>query len=404
MKYSSSKDFLKDRRILFFLFGTFFFMINIAVSYSIVPVYLISQNATLAQIGISSTVYSLSAILLRIFLGPLADNKGRKFSLLISALSFILSWILIWWAPSFSLHIFARIIQSIGLALYMSTGSSVVSDVAEPKILGTCMGIYRGFLGLGFVLGPVIAFKLIEISFSAMFLGNIAFATISLLLLSFIKETSVISKEISVKGKKIFANYRELLKNHYLLRYYLLVITITSGFGILSTNSAIYLSGLEGVISPSLFLFSLASVGMIASFLGGNLVDKFGIRRVIIPAVIMALAGFLSMALISNIGNIAIVFVIITIGFGTNSTVVSSITGIERGTRKDLMATSFSIQESAYDGGFAIGNFIFGFLVIGLGYSYSFLIIGLLMGLSYLTIFLTEYMYIKKSVDNSRSE
>lgn len=400
MKYSSSKDFLKDRRILFFLFGTLFFMINIAVSYSIVPVYLISQNATLAQVGISSTVYSLSAIMLRIFLGPLADKKGRKFSLLISAFSFILSWLLIWFAPSFSLHIVARIIQSIGLALYMSTGSSVVSDVAEPRILGTCMGIYRGFLGLGFVLGPVIAFRLIEISFSAMFIGNITFATISLLLLIFIKETGVISKEGLVKKKNIFSNYCELLRNHNLLRYYLLVITITSGFGIISTNSAIYLSGLEGVMSPSLFLFSIASIGMIASFASGRLVDKFGIRKAIIPAVIMALAGFLVMSLIGNIGNIAIVFVILSIGFGTNSTVISSITGIERGTRKDLMATSFSIQESAYDGGFAIGNLIFGFLVIGLGYSYSFLIIGILMGLSYFTIFLTDYMFSKNSVDN----
>lgn len=364
------------------------------------PVYLISKNATLPQVGISSTIYSLSAIILRIFFGPLADKKGRKFSLLISAFSFILSWILIWWAPSFSLHIVARVIQSIGLALYMSTGSSVVSDVASPKILGTCMGIYRGFLGLGFVLGPVIAFKLIEISFPAMFIGNIIFATISLLLLLFIKETGVRSKENIIRKKHFFSNNLELLRNHNLLRYYLLVVTITSGFGILSTNSAIYLSSLDGVMSPSLFLFSLASIGMIASFASGRLVDKFGIRKTIIPSVIMALVGFLAMALIGSFGNVALVFVIISIGFGTNSTVVSSITGIERGTRKDLMATSFSIQESAYDGGFAIGNLIFGFLVISLGYSYSFLIVGLLMSLSYLSVFLIDYMFSKKFVDN----
>lgn len=399
MKFNSSKEFLKDRRILFFLFGTFFFMINIAVSYSIVPVYLISQNYTLAEVGISSTIYSLSAIVLRVFLGPLADKKGRRFSLIISALSFIISWMLIWLAPSFYLHLMARILQSIGLALYMSTGSSVVSDVADQKILGTCMGIYRGFLGLGFVIGPVIAFKLIEISFSAMFLGNITFATISLILLLFIKETRSTSNDGIVEKKFFLSNHLYLLRNNNLLKYYLLVVTITSGFGILSTNSAIYLNGLEGVMSPSMFLFSLASVGMFASFLGGRLVDKFGIRRVIIPSITMALAGFKLMSTIANIGNIALVFVIITIGFGTNSTIVSSITGIEKGTRKDLMATSFSIQESAYDGGFAIGNLIFGFLVIILGYSYSFLIIGLLMGLSYISIFLMEYYYIKKSVD-----
>ena len=401
MKFNSTRDFVRDRRILFFLLGTFFFMINISVSYSVVPVFLISQNYTLAQVGISSTIFSLSAIVLRIFLGPMADRKGRKFSLLISAVSYVLSWFLIWLAPSFELHLVARIIQATGLALYMSTGSSVVSDVAHKEVLGSCMGIYRGFLGFGFVLGPVIAFMLIKMSFAAMFIGNIAFATISLLLLTFIQETGVINKGLVKVKKRFFASYVELLKNKNLLRYYLLVVTVTSGFGILSTNSAIYLNSLEGVVSPSVFLFFIAGLGMLASLIGGRLIDRFGIRKVVIPAVALALTGFLLMSLVESFGNYAIFFVILTIGLGTNGTVISSITGIERGTRKDLMATSFAIEECAYDGGFAIGNLVFGFLVTGLGYSFGFLIIGLIMGLSYLTIFLTDYIYNKKTVDNN---
>ncbi|MDD2371898.1 MAG: MFS transporter [Firmicutes bacterium] len=389
MKFHSAKDFLTNKKVLFFLFGTIFFMINISVSYSVVPVFLINQNFTIAQVGISTSVYSFSAIILRIFLGPLSDNHGRKLTLMVSASSFVISWILIWIAPSYELHLIARVIQAIGLALYMSTGSSVVSDIADKKILGTCLGIYRGFLGFGFLLGPVIGLKLIKISNSFLFIGIISIAIISLILLSFVFETGIITKE--KQKTNLFNNYKELLGNHNLLRYYLLVLTLTCGFGIINTNAAIFLNSQVDVISPSIYLLSIAGMGMIASLIGGRLIDKFGIKKVIIPGVILALTGFIAMSFVEYFGNYALFISIFTLGLGTNSTVISSITGIQRATRIDLKATSFAIQESAYDGGFVIGNLIFGFLVIGVGFSYSFLIIGLIMGVSYLTILISDH-------------
>ncbi len=400
MKFHSAKEFLKNKKVLFFLFGTLFFMINISVSYSVVPVFLISQNATLAQVGISTSVYSFAAIILRIFLGPLSDKKGRKFTLLVSASSLIISWILIWIAPSFELHLVARVIQAIGLALYMSTGSSVVSDIADKKVLGSFLGIHRGFMGFGFLLGPVIGLTLIKISATFLFLGMISIALLSLILLTFISETGVI-----VKGKQknsLFDNYKELLKNHSLLRYYLLVITLTSGFGIVDTNSAIFLNSLDGIISPSLFLLSIAGMGMLASIIGGRLIDRFGIKKVIIPGVFLAFTGFMSMSLVEMIGNYALFIAIFSLGLGTNSTIISAITGIQRATRKELKATSFVIQDCAFDGGFVVGNLIFGFLVTGLGYSYSFLIIGLLIGLSYLIILISDYRFNKDSLTKTQ--
>ncbi len=400
MKFYSTKEFLKNRKVLFFLFGTLLFMVNVSVSYSVVPVFLINQNMTLVQVGISSSLYSLAAIVLRILLGPLADKKGRKFSLVISAASFVVSWILIWLAPSFELHLIARVIQAIGLALYMSTGSSVVSDVTDKKIVGSCMGIYRGFMGVGFLIGPVIGLMLIKTSEAALFIGMISFALFSLFMLSFTKETGVI---IKVKQKNNYLNnYLELLKNHKLLRYYLLVLTVTTGYGIVGTNSAIFLSTITGVISPSIFLFSIGIMGMLASIIGGRLIDKFGIKRIIIPAVSLALTGFLAMAFVETIGNYAIFVAIFSLGLGTHSTILSSITSIERDTRKELMATSFVIQECAFDGGFVIGNLIFGFLVTGIGYSYSFLIVGVFLGLSYLTLLVSENIYNKKSLTTTQ--
>lgn len=401
MKIESVKEFISNRKMLFFLFGTFLFMMNISISYSVVPVYLVSHSFTLAQIGISTTVYSLSAIFLRIFLGPLADKKGRKFALLISSFSFVISWLFIWFAPNFEVHLLARFVQSIGLAMYMSSASSVVSDVVHNKVLGSCMGIYRGFISMGVILGPVYALALSDIGFDIMFIGIMATSFISFILITFISETKVsgIRDEI-IKKNGVVADYLELLKNPRLLRYYLAIMTATSGYGIINTNSAVFLGNLEGVLNPATFLFLFGCVGMIASLASGRRTDKKGIKHVIIPGAFLALAGFFSMALVESFGNWALVVVIIAMGFGTNSLVISSITGIGRETSNDLKATSYSIMESAYDGGFAVGNLIFGIMVTAFGYSYGFLIVGILLALAYLGIFTGETLRKRNLVGN----
>lgn len=393
MKVESVKEFLRNSKMLFFLFGTFFFMMNISISYSVVPVYLDSQNFTLAQIGISTTIYSLSAILLRVFLGPLADRKGRRFALLISSFSFILSWLFIWLAPSYEAHLFARVFQALGLAMYMSSASCVVSDVVDSRILGSSMGIYRGFVSIGIILGPVYALILSGIGFNVMFMGIMITSLISFILLTFISETKADFGNTCTKRKSnMIKDYLILLRNPRLVRYYLAIMIATSGYGIINTNSAVFLDGLDGVLRPSTFLFLYGCVGMYASLAGGRQTDRRGIKKVIIPSAFLALAGFVGMAFVESYGNIALISVIVTMALGTNSLVISAITGIGRETTSDLKASSYSIMESAYDGGFAVGNLLFGLVVTALGYTQSFLIVGLLLTLSYIGLFIGDYL------------
>lgn len=401
MKIESVKEFIRNRKMLFFLFGTFLFMMNISISYSVVPVYLASQNFTLAQIGISTTIYSLSAILLRIFLGPLADRKGRKFALLISSFSFVISWLFIWLAPNYEVHLVARVFQSLGLAMYMSSASCVVSDVVDNKILGSSMGIYRGFVSIGIILGPVYALTLSGIGFNVMFIGIMITSLISFILLTFISETKVgFGETCTTKKNSMLKDYMVLIKNPRLLRYYFAIMIATSGYGIINTNSAVFISNLEGVLKPSTFLFLYGCVGMYASLAGGRHTDRLGIKKVIIPSAFLALTGFVGMSFVESFGNIALFAVIITMALGTNSLVISAITGIGRETTNDLKASSYSIMESAYDGGFAVGNLIFGLVVTAVGYSQGFLIIGFLLTLAYIALFIGDRLYRKNLILN----
>lgn len=379
MKINSIKDFFRSKIVWLFLTGTFFMMLNMSMAYMVIPVYLVSTGASVAQVGMSTAFYSVVAIILRIFLGPVADNKGRRFSMLASTFAFLIGTIFIWLAPSFSWHLVARAIQAISLALFMSTGSSVISDLADEKVLSTFMGIYRALLGLGFMIGPIFSLAMIRISYDAMFIANIIITIIAFILLYQVEETCKYHKTNS--SKNLFNDYRGLLGDRRLRKYYYLTIMLAVGYGTVMANAANYLNKLDTGLSASLFIFLLMSSGMLASMSAGWLIDKFSIKKIIIPAVSIAVIGMLGMSTISWMGNIALFAVAIIFGIGNNSSVICAVSGVDSFTTKKLKATSFSIQESSIDGGNAIGNFIFGWVALLLGYANAFIVLGIIMAI-----------------------
>ena len=379
MKISNVKEFFSNKTVLLFLTGTFFMMLNMSMAYIVIPVYLDSTGASVAQVGMSTAFYSIVAIVLRIFLGPVADNKGRRFSMLASTITFLISTIFIWLAPSFTWHLAARAIQAISLALFMSTGSSVISDLAEEKVLSTFMGIYRALLGLGFMIGPIFSLAMINISYDAMFIGNIIISIVAFALLYQVPETCKYHE--TNNNINLLSDYKGLLGDRRLRKYYYLTIMLAVGYGTVMANSANYLNKLDNVLSASFFLFLLMASGMVASMSAGWLIDKFSIKKIIIPAVSLAVIGMMGMSSISWFGNIALVAVGILFGIGNNSSVICAVSGVDSFTSKKLKATSFSIQESSIDGGNAIGNFIFGWVALIVGYANAFVVVGIIMGI-----------------------
>ncbi len=380
MQVTSVKEFLSNKKIIFFLLGTFCLISNMATSFTVVPIYLMSKGATVAQVGISTAFYSIVAIILRVFLGPIADRKGRKPSMLASAVAFALASLLIWWAPSFYLHLAARCVQAIGLAFFMSTGSSVVSDVATNAVQGSCMGIYRGFLNLGFMLGPVISIGISKIGYGEMFIANILMAGIAGILFSLVPETGKNTEK--TKHESLLKNYQELLKNKKLILFYLLIVSFSMGYGAIMSNAGIYLQTIPNIWSSALFLFLISGTGFLACLIAGRLVDLFGIKRVLLPAICFAVAGLVAMFTVQYFGNIAYILAAICFGIGNNGAVTCVVTGIGGATRGELKATSFSVQESSIDGGNAIGSIVFGLVATYIGLGKGFLAIAMLIALS----------------------
>lgn len=66
--------------VLFFM-GALLVFVNFFVSLTILPLYVLELGGSEFESGLQTTLFFLTAVLLRFYFGPLADRKGRKIPL-----------------------------------------------------------------------------------------------------------------------------------------------------------------------------------------------------------------------------------------------------------------------------------------------------------------------------------
>ncbi|MCX6066709.1 MAG: MFS transporter [Chloroflexi bacterium] len=96
-------------------------------------------------------------------LGRLSDRVGRRPVLLVSQIGTFLGFILLGFANALPLLFISRIIDGISGA-NISTAQAVVTDVTNEKTRTQGLGLIGAAFGIGFILGPIIAFVVLIVS------------------------------------------------------------------------------------------------------------------------------------------------------------------------------------------------------------------------------------------------
>ncbi len=146
--------------------------------------------------GILASVFSLLQFLFSPFWGKLSDKIGRKPILVISLTGLAASYVLWFFAHSFTILILGRILGGM-MAGNISTVTAVVGDITEQKDRSRGMAVIGMAFGLGFILGPAIGglCSLVKLDQHWTWFTNItpfSFAALVALILTLINLVSVI--------------------------------------------------------------------------------------------------------------------------------------------------------------------------------------------------------------------
>lgn len=352
-----TKDFISISISNFFLFMTFYFLL---VS---LPVMVIQQfDSSKTEAGLVTTVFLISAIIIRPFAGFGMERFGARTILLTSLFIFLISSILYFAASSMPLLLIVRFLHGIGFGMATTAAGGIVANIIPDSRRGEGMGYFIMSANLAMVLGPFIGLTSIQLWDSKVLYSiSVLCAIFSFIAGLLIR---IPSKEHSKK-----------VVNHFQIRNFFeasaVPISIVGAFfaivysGILSFVS-VYAKeiGLIGV--SSLFFVVYAAVLLISRPFTGRWFDRFGPNVIIFPAIILFSIG---MYFLSG-SHSALVFLIsaalIGLGYGTIFPTLQTIAIQKAHPSKSGTATATFL--SIFDTGIGFGSFIVGMIVADIGF------------------------------------
>jgi MFS family permease len=167
-------------------------LMGLTIIIPLLPLYAASFGANPFTIGLLGAAYPIMQFLGAPVLGRASDRYGRKPVLVISQIGTLIGFILLGFAGSYWMLFLSRIIDGISGA-NIATAQAAITDSTTEKTRTQGLGLIGAAFGLGFIIGPVIAFASLALSgnnyhvpaFVAAF-----FSLLSILLTSFwFKET-----------------------------------------------------------------------------------------------------------------------------------------------------------------------------------------------------------------------
>ncbi len=157
MNKPAADERLDFKRILPIFIIVLIDLLGLTVIIPLMPLYATSFGADPLLIGVLGAAYPVMQFIGAPFLGRLSDRFGRKPILIVSQVGTFIGFLILGWANSLWLLFLARIVDGISGA-NISTAQAAITDSTNEKTRTQGLGLLGAAFGLGFIIGPIIAF------------------------------------------------------------------------------------------------------------------------------------------------------------------------------------------------------------------------------------------------------
>ncbi len=301
---ANSEDKLDFKKIMPIFVIVLIDLLGLTIIIPLMPLYATTFGASPLMIGLLGAIYPIMQFIGAPVLGRLSDQYGRKPILLISQIGTFVGFIMLGLAQALPMLFLARAIDGLSGA-NISTTQAVITDSTNERNRTQGLGLLGAAFGLGFVVGPVIAFIALALSqndYRAPAFVAAGFSLLSILLTYFwLQETHGREKrgtDAARSALSLRTMYNAL--QHPTVGVLLLLIFFQQiafgGFEQLLALFTLGRLGLNGSGNAIIFVF----VGIIVVAVQGGYVGKwshkYGDRRVIFAGLALLAIGLLLIA------------------------------------------------------------------------------------------------------------
>lgn len=275
-------------------------LLGLTIIIPLLPLYAASFGADALMIGFLGTAYPLMQFIGAPLLGGLSDRFGRKPVLLASQVGTFVGFLVLGLANSLVWILIARVIDGLSGA-NIAAAQAAITDSTTEKTRAQGLGLLGAAFGLGFIIGPVIAFASLGLSnnnYHVPAFVAAAFSAVSILLTAFwFHETLPVEKRgAKKKQENVLVNLGRALRKPVLGTLLILMFCqqfIFGGFEYLLAIFNLNRLGIGASGNAIIFVF----VGIIIVLVQGKYIGpwsrKYGERKLIFAGLILLCVGLI---------------------------------------------------------------------------------------------------------------
>ena len=275
-------------------------LLGFGIIIPLLPYYAENFGASPNEVTLLMASYSLMQLIFSPIIGKISDIYGRKKILILCLIGSVASYLVLYYATSFILILFARAIAGL-FASTTAIANAYVTETTSTENRSKGMGIIGAAFGLGFVFGPAIGGyfggeEINNLNYKTPFIISIVVAVASCFFAFFyLKEPKKINKQfISINFLNSFKDLIKLFKIHAILFLIIISFLVTFSFAGFETTFALWTERAMYWASKQTgyaFTFTAFLAALIQGLFIGKLTKIFGeIKLLITSRLLMILA------------------------------------------------------------------------------------------------------------------
>lgn len=275
---------------------------------TLVPKYANALGANAYTVGLLSSVFAISSLLIRPVSTPAFDSFSKKKLLIASIFGIFIVFTMYGLSKSVYMIMAARLLHGICIGCVAPLSLAIASDALPDSKMGRGIGVFSLCQAIGQAVGPNMGLSLSQtIGYSYTFFIGAAIMLIATILSLFLKDMNKPREPYRIAWDKIIE--KDALHPAVLLFLTMLPYTCISSY------IAIY-GGLLGVDRIGLYFTVYAVFLLLTRPLGGALIDKYGYKRVLVPSMLCFAASFLIIGSSKNLTGFLIAAAVNAFGYG----------------------------------------------------------------------------------------
>jgi len=247
-------------------------------------------SASMTQLTLTTAMIGLAVG--QLLLGPLSDKFGRKIPLIISLVIYIISTVLIIYAPNIESMIVLRVIQGLSSAGSVVISRAVATDLYRGREMTRFFGLLMTINGIAPIISPILGSLLLEyISWKGVFVFLALIGVIVLLFCFRLKESLSIENRLQGSIFATFSTFGVIIKNRLFMSYVGIESFLLGAMFAYIAASPFILQSFYGL---SAFIFSLCfgangAALVIGANIGGKLPNRQALAIGVLAFVVAAL-------------------------------------------------------------------------------------------------------------------